>query len=118
MKVRRQSLDSLLSMNSEQTSQRVKLGDQLEAPREIEHFAYFAKRAAAESAAAELADDGMRTTISRRGFGTFALEAHTESDVELETADAFVERMYTLIDKHGGVYDGWGGPVVLKGTTT
>jgi regulator of RNase E activity RraB len=116
VKIHSKSLDSLLSMNSEQTSQRVKLGDQLEAPREIEHFAYFHKRSGAESAAAELIEDGMRTTITRRGFGTFALEAHTESDVELETADAFVEGMFILIARHGGTYDGWGGPVVLKGT--
>ena len=114
MKIRRQSLESLLSMNSEQTSQRVKLGDQLEVPREIDHLGYFAKRAHAAAAEAELTEDGMRTSISRRGFSTFALEVDTESDVELETADAFVERMFTLIEKHGGVYDGWGGPVVLK----
>lgn len=102
-------------MNSEQSSQRIKMGDQLERPREVEHFAYFAKRAGALAAAAELDDDGFRTTIGKRGFGTYSLEARTESDVELETSDAFVERMHELIERHGGIYDGWGGPVMLKG---
>jgi regulator of RNase E activity RraB len=114
MKHVKHPLEYHLSVDTEQTSQRVKLGDRLEAPREIDHSAYFRKRTDAEAAAAELCDDGFRTSISRHGFGAFALEARTESDVEPDTVDAFVERIYDVVERHGGIYDGWGGPVVLK----
>jgi len=114
MKHEQRSLELRHSMCSEQLSQRVKMGDHLEVPREVDHTAYFAKRANAESAAAELAAQGYSVAVSRKGFGSFALEAHIDSDVEWETVDEFVPRMFDLITKHHGVYDGWGGTVVLR----
>jgi len=109
------SLEAHHSMDVEQVSQRVKMGDQLSVAREIDHTAYFHSRTDAAAAAAELREAGYRVDLSRRGFGSILLEAHTLSDVEWETVEAFMPTMYKLIDKHHGVYDGWGGDVVLKG---
>jgi regulator of RNase E activity RraB len=115
MKTVKHPLAYHLGLDTEQVVQRVKMGDQLDRVRQIDHTALFPKRAQAEAAAAELAEDGFRVDISRRGFGTFVMEAHTESDVEEETIDGFVKRIYELVERHGGVYDGWDGPIVLKG---
>lgn len=114
MKRQQQSLELLHSMCSEQLSQRVKMGDHLEVPREVDHAAYFAKRNDADAAARELTEQGFRVSVTRRGFASFALEAHITTDVEWDTVDAFVPRMYDLITRHRGVYDGWGGGVILK----
>jgi regulator of RNase E activity RraB len=115
MKPVKHPLSYHLALDTEQVVQRVKMGDQLERAREIDHTAFFPKRAQAEAAAAELSEDGFRVSVSRRGLGTFVMEAHTESDVEEETVDEFVKNIYELVERHGGIYDGWGGPVVLKG---
>ena len=113
MKHEQQPLESMRAMDAEQETQRLKLGDQLAVAREIDHFGYFRKKAGALSAAEELAEDGFRVSISRKGL-TWLLEARTESDVELPTVDDYVARMFELMQRHGGVYDGWGAPVVLK----
>ena len=114
MKHQQQSLELLHSMCSEQLSQRVKMGDHLEVPREVDHTAYFAKRVDAQAAADDLSKQGFKVSVSRRGFGSFALEAHITTDVEWDTVDNFVPKMFDLITSHHGVYDGWGGSVVLK----
>lgn len=114
MKHQQQPLELLHSMCSEQLSQRVKMGDHLEVPRDVDHTAYFAKRTDADAAAAELSAKGFSVSVTRRGFGSFALSAHITTDVEWETVDDFVPTMYALIMSHRGVYDGWGGAVVLK----
>jgi hypothetical protein len=114
MKHTQQSLELLHSMCSEQLSQRVKMGDHLDVPREVDHVAFFAKRADADAAAGELATKGFRVSVARRGFNSFALEAAIDTDVEWDTVDEFVPQMFDLITRHHGVYDGWGGDVVLK----
>ena len=37
-----------------------------------------------------------------------------ESDVELETVDALSDWMFAFAQNHGGIYDGWGAPVILR----
>ena len=113
MKHQQQPLESMRAMDAEQDTQRLKLGDQLAVAREIDHFAYFRKRSGAQAAGEELAEDGFRVTVSRKGL-TWLLEARTEGDVELPSVDEFVARMFELVQRHGGIYDGWGAPVVLK----
>lgn len=114
MKHQQQTLESMRAMDAEQETQRLKLGDQLSVAREIDHFSYFAKKAGALAFANELTEDGFRVTLTRKGL-TWLVEARTESDVELPTVDAFVDRMYHLVQSHGGIYDGWAAPVVLRG---
>lgn len=114
MRRQQQSLESLRAMDAEQDTQRLKMGDSLSTPRPIDHFLYFRSRAEAESAEAELLDQGFRTTVTRKGFRDWLLEAQNESDVELETIDALSDWMFAFAGRHGGIYDGWGAPVILK----
>ena len=113
----RRTLDELLTINSEQAVQRLKMGDHVTVAREIEHFAYFPRMAGAKAAAAELEVCDFRTTLSRQGFGTVLLVARIESDVERDSTDAFVRELFELVDRHGGFYDGYGGRIVTKGRT-
>ena len=113
----RRTLDELLTINSEQAVQRLKMGDHVRIAREIEHFAYFHRPQAANAAAEELRGCGFRTTVSRKGFGTILLVARIESDVERDSTDAFVRELYELVERHGGFYDGYGGLIITKGRT-
>lgn len=110
MKRTQQSLESLRAMSSEQLAQRVKMGDHLELVREIDHFAYFRHKGQADAAATELLDNGYRVSLSRKKL-TWHLVAHTESSLEPTTVDEFVRSEFELINRHGGIYDGWGGPI-------
>ena len=117
MKPVRRSLDELLTINSEQAVQRLKMGDHVTVAREIEHFAYFPRMAGAKAAAEELSACDFRTTLSRQGFGTVLLVARVDSDVERDSTDAFVRELFALVERHGGFYDGYGGRIVTKGRT-
>ncbi len=114
MKLRKQSRAEVHSMCTEQLTQRVKMGDVLSSPREVDHTAYFRKRSDAATAAAELSRDGFVVRVARRGLGAFLLEASATTDVEWDTVDSFVDRVYELVTRHNGVYDGWGGGIVLR----
>ncbi|MDO7881481.1 ribonuclease E inhibitor RraB [Antiquaquibacter soli] len=114
MKTKGLTREELHSMCTEQLAQRVKLGDVLSTPRVVDHTATFRKRADVAAAAAQLRDSGYTVRVSRRGFGTYLLEATTTTDVEWETVDEFVEQVYQVVAAHRGVYDGWGGSVVLR----
>lgn len=111
----RQTLEQLLSMNSEQAVQRLKMGDNVEVARVVEHFAFFPHRRGADAAAQELRGCGFRTEVSRKGLSSVCLVARIESDVERDSTDAFVRELYELIERHGGFYDGYGGPIVPRG---
>lgn len=116
MKVRKRDLDELHSMCTEQLAQRVKMGDQLGTPREVDHTAFFRKRADAAAAASDLSRSGFTVHVSRRGFGTYLVEASATTDVEWDTVDEFVDDVFEIVSRHNGVYDGWGGGVVLRST--
>ena len=113
MKAVKHSLEYHRAMDTEQVCQRIKMGDSIETPRDVDQVAYFRSRTDAAAAAEELRGAGYRVTITRRGFGTLAVEAHMLSQVDQPTVDSFVEKFYALVERHNGVYDGWGGPVVL-----
>ena len=113
----KRSLQELLTINSEQAVQRLKMGDHVTVSREIEHFAYFHSAAAANAAAEELRGCDFRTDVSRQGFGWVRLVARVESDVERDSTDAFVRELFELVERHGGFYDGYGGAIVTKGRT-
>lgn len=100
-------------MSSEQLAQRVKMGDHLDLPREIDHFAFFKKKKDADAAATELLDNGFHVSLSRKKL-TWQLVAHTESSLEPPIVDEFVRSEFEIINRHGGIYDGWGGPIVQQ----
>ena len=115
MKPIRRTLDELLTINSEQAVQRLKMGDHVEVAREVEHFAYFRRSSDAKAAAQELEGCDFHTALSRQGWGTIQLIASIQSDVERDSTDAFVRELYELMERHGGFYDGYGGRIVTKG---
>jgi hypothetical protein len=113
MKVVKHSLEHHRAMDAEQVCQRIKMGDKIEIPREVDQVAYFRSRPSATAAANELRDGGYRVAVTRHGLATLALKALILSPVDQATVDVFVGDFYALVERHNGVYNGWGGPVVL-----
>ena len=113
MRREQQSLELMRALDGEQYTQRLKMGDRPSVARAIDHFLYFRSRAEAEAASLELIDQGFTVTISRKHFHDWLLEAKNESDIELETVDALSDWMFAFAQRRGGVYDGWGAPVIL-----
>ena len=105
------ALSRQLALTRQQIDQRAGMGDQLEVPRPTDHRAGFKKRDSAEGAAQELRALGYEVTFGRLGLRKVLLEASKPSSVELETAEAFTREVFGIVAKHGGDYDGWGGPV-------
>jgi hypothetical protein len=105
------TLEENLALDSAQLAQREQLGDQLDKPREVEHFAYFRRRRAAEEAGTILAAAGFRVDIGRSGLRT-RLVARRDSDVLAATVDAATRLMFETVEARGGDYDGWGGTIV------
>jgi regulator of RNase E activity RraB len=87
-------------------------GDQVRAPRPIDHTAAFRTRGAAEAAGRELADAGYRVDGLRRRLLTVWLEFSAMTAVDHDTAAAFTREVVAIVGRHGGRYDGWGGFLV------
>lgn len=104
-------LNMQLGMTREQIQQRIDMGDNLATPRPVDHSADFKKRKSAEAAADELRVLGYDVTLGKRGLLKVLLEATKLSSVDLATAEAFTREVIGVVEKHGGEYDGWGGPV-------
>lgn len=100
-----------LTMARQQIDQRAGMGDRLDVPRPIDHSAEFKRRDRAEAAAEELRTLGYDVTLGKRGLRKVLVEATKHSSVDLETAESFTREVFAVIDRHGGDYDGWGGPV-------
>ena len=49
--------------------------------------------------------------LGRRGLRKVLLAATKTSSVEPATAEAFTREVFDVVTRHGGDYDGWGGPV-------
>ncbi len=103
------TLEVQRTMNREQLAQRVKMGDHLDLPREVEHAGVFSQRAWAVRAATELTGLGYRTSVARRGF-KFELLVHHLSTLDDETVEHFVDEVYEVMERNHGAYSGWGGP--------
>ncbi len=91
-----------------QLAQRRAMKDNLEVPREVDHFAYFGRKSNAELVAELLRGEGFTVALSRTGLRT-QLAAHRPSPVDPATVTAFVTGMFHTVEAHGGTYDGWGG---------
>ena len=101
-----------LTCNVEQYSQRIKMRDNVDAPREVEHFANFAAIKDAHAAAAALEKLGYSVAVKRRMLFRGTVRATQEATVDVETADRMVEEVFRVVTEHHGDYDGWGAPVV------
>lgn len=107
-------MQSHLTCNVEQFSQRIKMRDNVDEPREVEHFANFAAIKEAQHAARQLGDLGYAVTVTRRMIFRATMRATKTSTVDIEAADAMVEEVFGIVEANHGDYDGWGAPVIQQ----
>lgn len=105
-------IQSHLTCNVEQFSQRIKMRDNVDAAREVEHFADFAAIKHARSASTALEKLGYSVTVTRRRVFRAVLRAAKLATVDIETADRMVHEVFAVVTAHQGEYDGWGAPLV------
>ena len=105
-------IQSHLTCNVEQFSQRIKMRDDVDSAREVEHFADFAAIKDARSASTALEKLGYTVTVARRRLFQGTLRAAKQATVDIETADRMVHEVFAVVTAHQGEYDGWGAPVV------
>lgn len=105
-------IQSHLTCNVEQFSQRIKMRDDVDVAREVEHFANFAAIKDARAAGAALEQLGYGVEVTRRMIFRATLRATKQATVDVETADLMVEEVFGVITAHHGDYDGWGAPLV------
>ena len=101
------TVDTQYAMWAAQKQERIRLGDNLIAPRTVEHFAAFKRSKRAEEAATALRALGFQVVIGRRRMKT-ALQADRTDPLTDEDVRRFVHEVATLVETHGGEYDGWG----------
>jgi len=101
-----------LTCNVEQFSQRIKMRDNVDEPREVEHFANFAAIKDARTAGIALEQLGYNVAVNRRMVFRATLHAKKLATVDVETADRMVEEVFAVISAHRGDYDGWGAPFI------
>lgn len=94
-----------------QKEQRLRLGDQLDQPREVDHLLYFRRRRNAKAAAQALASAGFHVSVQpglrRSALAASRVDALTDADVARLTHE-----LVAVAQAHGGYYDGFGGIVV------
>lgn len=90
-----------------QKQERLRLGDDLAAPRPVEHFAYFSRKARAAAAADELSAAGFVVSTARTGLRT-ALCAERHEPLDDADVLRFLSEVIAVVESHGGEYDGWG----------
>ncbi|CCH89805.1 protein of unknown function [Modestobacter italicus] len=106
------SLPEQLALTAETVEQNLAHGDQVHAPRPIDHTAAFRARRAAVAAGDELTAAGYRVDGLYRRLLTVWLEFSAMTAVDHATAAAFTEEVVGIVRRHGGRYDGWGGFLV------
>lgn len=99
-----------LSMWAPQREQRAEMGDVLETPRPVEHFAYFSRRSRAQAAAEDLIAAGFEVGRARRGLKTVLKATRNEALGDQQVA-RFLREVVDIVERHGGDYDGWGATV-------
>jgi hypothetical protein len=93
-------------------------GDQVDTPREIDHFAYFGSREQAEQAAVALRAAGFETDDvdppdpSTGDDEPWGLQFHRTDAVGGHRPDEFCQEILDIILPLDGDYDGWGAPHV------
>ncbi|HET8957153.1 MAG TPA: ribonuclease E inhibitor RraB [Microcella sp.] len=101
-----------LSGNVEQYVQRIKMHDDVDAPRRVEHFAEFRRYTDALAAARALEHDGWAVAVERRRLTHGRLIAARTTTVDVETADRCTEQVFATVAQHKGRYEGWNAPVL------
>ena len=102
--------------NRAQIEQRQKIGDKLEAEREIDHFAIFGSLEKATAARAALIAKGFRASEpSPRGEeGEHTLEFHRVDALSHGRPNVFCAEIRGILAPFEGDYDGWGAIIVKE----
>ena len=95
-----------LAATAELVELRIQDGDEVTAPRPVDHFLTVSKQRAA-ALRADLEQAGF-SVESRGGLFRAHLECEREDAVDAQSAEAFTREIVALADRHGAVYDGWG----------
>ncbi|MGC5224224.1 ribonuclease E inhibitor RraB [Micromonospora sp. DT81.3] len=111
------SYEYQLAMWPAQRDQRAQLDDVLSAPHDVEHFAYFKRRANADAAAEALIAEGFKVGLGRRGFKT-VLQAVRKEPLTDEAVAEFLRDVIKLVEQHDGDYDGWGAAVEAEASSS
>jgi regulator of RNase E activity RraB len=101
------TVDSQLALWESQRQERIRLGDNLHTPRTVEHFASFRRKRQATEAATALSALGFQVATGRKGMTT-SLQADRAEPLTDAEVRRFVDEVVTLVEAHGGEYDGWG----------
>src|SRR4051812_21287520 len=101
------TLDDELAATAEQVNHRLAMGDDVEAPRKVEHLA-FLPRARAVAAQDDLRAAGFEIISTRRRLFRTAVEFARTDAVDAWSAASFTREIVTLLGEHDGEYDGWG----------
>ncbi len=89
------------------------LGDRLELPRELDHFALFDGLEQAARASAALRRAGFRVDeMAADGEGRVAVQFHREDMIAGGRADEVSYEILDIVLEEGGEYEGWGAPLV------
>ncbi|GGM56584.1 DUF695 domain-containing protein [Dactylosporangium sucinum] len=83
-------------------------GDRLSTPRAVEFLAYFPDPERAEMAAQDLRSDGFAVTVERGDEGDFVLQAIRSDAVEPPALHEVTWKVRGVVERHDGLYDGWG----------
>ena len=112
----RRDLAGQLRLTAETVEANLGHGDEVTAPRPIDHLAGFRSRSAAAAAGEELSTVGYRVDGRYRRLLTVWLEFSAMTAVDHATAAAFTREIVGIVERHGGHYDGWGGFLVAPGS--
>ena len=107
-----QDVEEQVALSAQVVEENLRIGDRVHEPRPIDHLAGFRSRRAAESAGEELVAAGYRIDGLRRRFLTVWLEFSAITAVDHGSAAAFTREVVGIVNRHGGMYDGWGGFVL------
>jgi regulator of RNase E activity RraB len=99
------------ALSAKQIEQRLEIDDDLESSRAVDHSAVFPNVEGASQAAEELADLGYSAEVLEED-DYFLLEAHQTSPLDPDSVKQFVQEVSSIVERHGGDYDGWGAEVV------
>lgn len=95
-------------------SSRLDQGDQIEAPREVEHFVLFDSPDAVEEATKRLRHAGWDVEVTKDGDGEGStMRAYREEAVDAGTAEHSVRAVFAIATEAGGTYDGYGARIVF-----
>ncbi|YAL83973.1 ribonuclease E inhibitor RraB [Dermacoccaceae bacterium W4C1] len=94
-----------------QREQRLEMGDDLAAPRQVDHAVLFRKKSAGQAAVADFEAAGFTVTLTR-GFRSATLEASRVDALTDARVAELLREAIAIAQTHGGLYDGFGAPVV------